>query len=381
MRKRVPAIAALSVGFGLLFSQSLSAAEIGAIPPKNADDVALIYIEGDIELEDDEKFRKLATEYRDAIVVLNSEGGIIRPAMDIGRTIKLRNYTTVIYKDGVCASACALIWLAGSDRVVFEGGKVGFHASYLDTNGTKLETGVGNALVGHYLTQLGFSEKTIVFATLAPPDKILWLDDQTASASGIVFEAIADEDKSQTSSDATRESRVAPPPINIAPAPPPIRTVPTQPTQQRIAREPESVRQTLRRPDEFVRALEREGYRASVSNEDPNIPLVYVNVRGEEVGIAFSGCIQSGCSYLQFIDWYTDVTRDEAFALAASRLFDEGFSHPYWNEQLGSLALYNFVIIGSEGISINSLVDNLNYFVRDNMKLEDVIIEHRAKAK
>lgn len=381
MKKRVPAIAALSIGFGLLFSQSLSAAEIGAIPPKNADDVALIYIEGDIELEDDEKFRKIATEYRDAIVVLNSEGGIIRPAMDIGRTIKLRNYATVIYKDGVCASACALIWLAGSDRVVFQGGKVGFHASYLDTNGTKLETGVGNALVGHYLTQLGFSEKTIVFATLAPPDRILWLDDKTASASGIVFETIADEDKSQTLSHASRDARTALPPISIAPAPPPIRTVPTRPAQQRIARQPEMVRQELRRPNEFVQALQREGYRASVDNEDPNIPLVYVNIGGEEVAIAFSGCVQSGCSYVQFIDWYTDITRDEALELASSRLFDEGFSHPYWNEQIGSLALYNFIVIGSEGISAKTLIENLNYFVRDNMRIEDLIVQRRAEVQ
>jgi len=141
---------------------------------------------------------------------------MIAPALDIGRTIKVRGYDTAVYKTDSCASACALIWMAGSKRIVFEGGRVGFHASYLDSNGMKLETGLGNALVGHYLSQLGFSERAVVFATLAPPEKILWLDENTASASGIEFTTIPAE---REGSSATNESQTsAPPPISIVPS-------------------------------------------------------------------------------------------------------------------------------------------------------------------
>lgn len=211
---------AVSAVAAIGFTASAVAADIEVIPPKKADDSAFITIDGEIKSGDDEKFRKIAAEYSDAIVLLNSEGGMIGPAMDIGRTIKLRGYGTAIYKTGSCASACALIWVAGSKRVVFEGGQVGFHASYLDTDGTKLETGVGNALVGHYLSQMGFGEKTVVFATLAPPEKILWLNDKTASMSGIEFTTIPDDEKRSMSQVAERQS--APPPITITVAPPPV---------------------------------------------------------------------------------------------------------------------------------------------------------------
>lgn len=114
------------VGTGLIVPDLALASDIKAYPPRKADDPAFIVIDGEVKSGDDEKFRKLAAEYSDAVVLLNSEGGMIGPAMDIGRTIKLRGYETAIYKTGSCASACALIWLAGSKRVLFEGGKLAF---------------------------------------------------------------------------------------------------------------------------------------------------------------------------------------------------------------------------------------------------------------
>lgn len=157
-------------------------------PPTEEREEALIIINGDIKNGDDVKFREIAAKYSSAFVVLNSFGGTIVPAMDIGRTIKLREYTTVILDGSVCASACALIWLAGTRRAIYEGGQVGFHASYRNVDGTLIETGVGNALVGYYLSQLGMGQKAVIFATTAPPDKILWLNDETAGDSGIAYE-------------------------------------------------------------------------------------------------------------------------------------------------------------------------------------------------
>lgn len=171
------------------------ASEIKLVPPQEQDKPAIITISGEITSGDDKVFRQIAAEHSEAIVVLDSSGGMIAPALDIGRTIRLRGYRTAVLETARCASACALMWLAGSSRVIFEGGEVGFHASYLDSKGKKLETGLGNALVGHYLSQLGFSERVVIFATLAPPDKILWLNNETASSSGIDFKFFPAADK------------------------------------------------------------------------------------------------------------------------------------------------------------------------------------------
>ena len=158
----------------------------------------MIVINGEIKSGDEVKFGKIASEHSDAFVVLDSPGGALAPAMDIGRTIKIREYTTVVADTGSCASACALIWVAGTSRVIFDGGKVGFHASYLDVNGTLIETGMGNALVGHYLAQLGLGEKAVIFATAAAPDKILWLNAETENLSGIEYKRLSNQDSQTT---------------------------------------------------------------------------------------------------------------------------------------------------------------------------------------
>lgn len=360
---------------------SAVAADIEAIPPKRADDSAFITIVGEIKSGDDEKFRKIAAEYSDAIVLLDSEGGMIGPAMDIGRTIKLRGYGTAIYKTGSCASACALIWVAGSKRIVFEGGQVGFHASYLDTDGTKLETGVGNALVGHYLSQLGFGEKTVVFATLAPPEKILWLNDKTASMSGIEFTTIPDDKKHSTPRVAERQP--APPTLKVTvEPPPPVRQEdPAGGNTAGYQRYMGDAKQTLRTPESFTTALRQKGYQAKISHEIEGIPMIIVNVGGEDIAVGFSGCENNGCNYIQLIDWFKGVSEDEAYFVGGSRITEEGYSHPYWNEDSKAFSLYNYIVIGSDGITVQNLIDNMNYFVRENVKMTDLIAQRRNKKR
>lgn len=150
--------------------------------------IELIEIEGDIQAGDEVQFRRIAGQFDKALVGFNSDGGALYPALEMGRALHLQGFDTAVISGNRCASACALIWAAGTNRYLVQGGRVGFHASYVEDGGKTIETGLGNALVGRYLTQLGLSEKTIIFATYAHPDSIAWLKDRAdAEASGIPF--------------------------------------------------------------------------------------------------------------------------------------------------------------------------------------------------
>jgi len=63
--------------------------------------------------------------------------------------------------------------------------QIGFHAAYIVENGQAVEFGVGNALIGAYLSRLGLSDQAIVYITVAPPDSIQWLKIDDAQALGI----------------------------------------------------------------------------------------------------------------------------------------------------------------------------------------------------
>lgn len=145
----------------------------------------LILLTGAIQQGDGQTFRDVAAASENAVVLLNSEGGSVVAALEIGRAIRLRNFSTGVTPGTLCASACALAWLAGSTRMLGDSSKIGFHAAYIVDGGKVSESGVGNALIGAYLNQIGLSEQAIVFVTSAPPQGIAWLSSKDASALGI----------------------------------------------------------------------------------------------------------------------------------------------------------------------------------------------------
>jgi hypothetical protein len=174
-----------------LFSLILCASSIDAatISHERLDDgTELILITGDIKSGDEATFKQLAIQYDKALVGLSSNGGALIPALDIGTALHLRGFDTAVIAGNQCASACALIWAGGTNRYLVKGGRVGFHASYIDAAGGVVETGLGNALVGRYLTQLGFSERAIIFATATHPNSIAWIgEEKDAELSGFSF--------------------------------------------------------------------------------------------------------------------------------------------------------------------------------------------------
>jgi hypothetical protein len=155
-----------------------------------ASGVEAIVISGDILDGDDTRFSDLSRRYPRAVVYLESAGGSLVPAIEIGKLVRAHHHATAVLDGSTCTSACALIWIAGAPRYLGSDGHLGFHASYSDEGGQLVETGVGNAMVGHYLSQLSLPEDAAVFATLASPYEINWLTAQNSGEAGISFEAI-----------------------------------------------------------------------------------------------------------------------------------------------------------------------------------------------
>src|SRR5437762_6696857 len=104
------------------------------------------------------KFRTQVGRLTKALVVFNIDGGILQAGIEIGKTIRLKSFATAVLDGSRCASSCAFAWLGGSPRFMQRGAQIGFHAAYINREGRPSESGVGNALVGSYLTQIGLPE-------------------------------------------------------------------------------------------------------------------------------------------------------------------------------------------------------------------------------
>lgn len=140
-------------------------------------------------------------------------------------------------------------------------------------------------------------------------------------------------------------------------------------------------KQTLRTPQAFAAALLQKGYQAKITYEIKDIPMIMVNVGGEEIGVGFSDCDNYGCNYIQIIDWFKGISEGEAYFSAENRLRKEGYSHPLWIVSGKNFALYNYIVIGSDGITVQNLIDNMNYFVRENINMTNLIIQRRNKER
>ncbi|CAN5489965.1 hypothetical protein BH10PSE7_BH10PSE7_33180 [soil metagenome] len=167
------------------FSSPLKGATFTSIPETKRLPPAIV-VQGELELGDEKKFKALAMSLDDGAIVFDSPGGSVAAGIEIGKAIRLMEYTTVVPKGAQCASACAIAWLGGSHRLMSDNYSVGFHAAYREVQGSSpTESGAANAVVGAYLSQIGLGQKAIYYLTSAPPQSMEWLSFEQASLYGI----------------------------------------------------------------------------------------------------------------------------------------------------------------------------------------------------
>ncbi|WP_428542069.1 hypothetical protein [Rhodopila sp.] len=175
--------------------------------------VNLISISGEIAAGDADRFGALRPDpRRQTGVLLASEGGAVTEALRIGEMIRASHFATLVPNDAICASACGLIWLAGTPRIAGPTSHVGCHAAYTRVGATASESGVANAVVGAYLDRLGLTYKAVVFMTSAAPTEMRWLNRELADQIGVAFVTLPEDPPSPPADPVSPPADPVPPP-------------------------------------------------------------------------------------------------------------------------------------------------------------------------
>ncbi|GAA6188967.1 hypothetical protein [Litorivita sp. NS0012-18] len=167
----------------ILTASCAIAADIRLVPTGTPLD--LVVLEGKIVQGDSDRFLETVRATEIGAVLLKSPGGNLVEGLVIGRAIRASGFSTGVAPGTACASACALAWLGGETRYMDPTALVGFHAAYITKNGRISESGVGNALVGAYLSELGLGFDAVVFVSSAAPNEMNWLNAAKAQQAGI----------------------------------------------------------------------------------------------------------------------------------------------------------------------------------------------------
>ena len=217
---------------------------------KGLGDRDVITFYGTINEGDDKKFLNAALLSDDAVVLLESPGGLVRVGIEVGKIIRLKGFDTAVIS-GSCESACAIAWLGGGVRFMSSNGKVGFHAAYrLNKDGSATESGRANALVGAYLNTLGLPGRAIEYITSAPPNGMNLMSREDAQRFGIPVVFYDNQPKPDSKPTAT----IADPNVRV-PIKNPVGTfTPVPPTQVVPSSERPSVKEMLS-PSSVVKEL------------------------------------------------------------------------------------------------------------------------------
>ena len=178
--------------FPFLMSGSATAAQI-------SDAGGIITVRGELNNGDHITFDRVAQKYSKGAVFFDSPGGSLAAGIAIGESIRLKGFATAVGTNSSCASSCALAWLGGARRFVSSSSKLGFHSAYRMDGTTPREAGMGNAVVGAYLTRLGLPLRAVMYITTASPQEMTWLTPEDGRDVGIDFLVGEPERKEATS--------------------------------------------------------------------------------------------------------------------------------------------------------------------------------------
>jgi hypothetical protein len=98
---------AITAALWLATTHGRVTATVSKLPLGNG--VDQIFITGRIDERTPEAFRTQVLSSKSVAVVLDSPGGLLVPAIEIGRIIRMMGHSTAVLK-GECSSACAVIW-------------------------------------------------------------------------------------------------------------------------------------------------------------------------------------------------------------------------------------------------------------------------------
>jgi hypothetical protein len=141
---------------------------------------AAILLEGAIDEGDSSRILKQIQELREqpTRVILNSPGGSVQDALELGRAIRLAGFDTEMREGDICYSACPYLLAAGVKRTVPEGAFVGVHQHYFGESTLlpafaaveDIQRGQGEVM--RYLDQMGIDPLVMQHALVTPPDEI-----------------------------------------------------------------------------------------------------------------------------------------------------------------------------------------------------------------
>jgi len=150
---------------------------------------------------------------------------------------------------------------------------------------TARETGIGNAVVGAYLTRIGLPVSAVIYITKASPNTITWLTPADAQKVGIEFSFIEDAFANKSANPLTPSQSQPPPEAQPSSSP---SSQPTQKQEVAVATPPSPPKQSIIRERFFVAVDNKVAELRNLPDRCAHIEQHYVPFIGKVVQTNFA---------------------------------------------------------------------------------------------
>lgn len=164
--------------------------------PNNSPSLNAIMAQGEIQTGDTIKLAELISELptkKNTAVYLASRGGSLIEGVELGLLFRRLGIKTIVEGGQICASACALAFLGGTDgkgkpwRSSSDNSQLGFHAFYSsggeDMTSNEVQKVVGFILA--YAQQVDAPIETLIFSFMTPSSDMYYLSQNEICGLGI----------------------------------------------------------------------------------------------------------------------------------------------------------------------------------------------------
>lgn len=153
---------------------------------------ATIWITGEIVPGDADRFLQSVRQANDsgkfvANVRLDSPGGNLLEGVKIAEAIRFGKTSTNVGKTAVCASACFLMFAAGSTKNASYGAQVGVHGASGENGEETVVSGAATVSMAKIAKELGVPSAIIGRMVVTSPQDMVWLSPQELQSMGVTM--------------------------------------------------------------------------------------------------------------------------------------------------------------------------------------------------
>lgn len=154
-----------------------------------ADGTVAISIAGEIVEGDAEALRleiqaAQSANFSISEIQLNSIGGSLYEGTSLARIVRAKSLKTGVAEHSICASACFLVFAAGSTKTVQNGARVGVHAATMESGADTHISIKATDSMGRIAALLDVPSEIIRRMVSTPASQMFWLNEAALASMG-----------------------------------------------------------------------------------------------------------------------------------------------------------------------------------------------------